>query len=72
MPGLFGIISSDTERLKRFAELNQSYSPFLYKTIQGASYCIGSHAFQGKDISESHQHVISVDGEYDIYKTLDN
>lgn len=72
MPGLFGIITSNTERLKSFSELCQSYSPFSYKIVRATSYCIGAHAFQGKGILENPQHVISVDGEYDIYQTLAN
>ena len=72
MPGLFGIISSDTEQVKRFSELCQSYSPFIYKIIQASSYCIGALAFQGKGILENPQHVISVDGEYSIYQSLAN
>ena len=72
MPRLFGIISSDTEHLKRVSELCQSYSPFTHKIIQTTSYCAGSHAFQGKGNLESPQHVISADGEYDIYQVLAN
>jgi len=72
MPGLFGIISSDTEQLKRFSELCKSYSPFTYKIIQASSYYIGAHAFQGQAISEDSQYIISVDGEYSIYQTLAN
>ena len=70
MPGLFGIISTDTEQLKYFSELYQSYSPLTHKIVKTSSYCIGSHTFQGKGILESAQHVISVDGEYDIYQAL--
>lgn len=72
MPGLFGIISSDTEQLKNFSKLCQSYSPYTHKIIQTSSYCIGAHAFQGQAIVEDSQHVISVDGEYSIYQTLAN
>ena len=72
MPGLFGIISTDTEQLKKFSELCQSYSPFTHKVIQTSSYCIGAHAFQGQSIVEDSQHVISVDGEHSIYQVLAN
>ena len=72
MPGLFGIISSDTEQLKKFSGLYQSYSPFTHKVIQTSSYCIGSHAFQGQSIVEDSQHIISVDGEHSIYQVLAN
>ena len=72
MPGLFGIVSSDTEHLKKFSELYQSYSPFTHKIIQTTSYRAGLHAFQSKGILESPQHVISADGEYNIYQELAN
>ena len=72
MPGLFGIISSDTEQLKRFSELCQSSSPFTHQVMQTSSCCIGAHAFQGRSLIEDSQYIISVDGEYSIYQLLAN
>lgn len=70
MPGIFGIVSRDSEQRNRFYETCKNYSPFSYATKQASDYCIGSHAFHGKGVIEDQQRIVAVDGEFEIYQTL--
>ena len=70
MPGIFGMVSRDSEQRNRFYEICRSYSPFSYAITQTPDCHIGSHAFRGKGIVEDKQRIVAVDGEFEIYQTL--